>query len=376
MWNTKLLTVANTFRSISSAIICCSSILAAHSYESFVQRPYIFLTARVHSGESNSSWVVQGLIDRLLSNDPDMVRLRGMFVFKIVPMLNPDGVICGNHRCSMAGKDLNRRWINPSPHLHPTIYHSKKLLQLLHACGRQPYVFIDFHGHSRMKDIFLYGCSPLESWRSPDTQNPAYLGCSGPLENRAYRHLAEVLEQVSPTFSKKACMYVVNKTKEPTARVVIWREFSVLRSYTIEASYCGVTQHVSLPTAVRREHDGKTELYDNGHQLNPAHLNAFGAHLLVAFLALPAYDAQHSPPEQNTATPLSPFVCESDMVPSLAASVRNPDEKEVELVVGSMTTNSSSDSCGDSVCTLSSVSFASSLSSSSSINSSDNTADS
>ncbi|KAF5394856.1 hypothetical protein PHET_09884, partial [Paragonimus heterotremus] len=179
----------------------------SHSYESFVQRPYIFLTARVHSGESNSSWVIQGVIDRLLSNDPDMVRLRGMFVFKIVPMLNPDGVICGNHRCSMAGKDLNRRWINPSPDLHPTIYHSKKLLQLLYACGRQPYVFIDFHGHSRMKNIFLYGCSPLESWRSPDTYNPAYLGCPGPLENRAYRHLAEVLEQVAPTFSKKSCMY-------------------------------------------------------------------------------------------------------------------------------------------------------------------------
>ncbi|KAF6780262.1 hypothetical protein AHF37_00266 [Paragonimus kellicotti] len=348
----------------------------SHSYESFVQRPYIFLTARVHSGESNSSWVLQGLIDRLLSNDPDMVRLRGMFVFKIVPMLNPDGVICGNHRCSMAGKDLNRRWINPSPDIHPTIYHSKKLLQLLHACGRQPYVFIDFHGHSRMKNIFLYGCSPLESWKSPDVHNPAYLGCPGPLENRAYRHLAEVLEQVAPTFSKKACMYVVNKAKETTARVAIWREFGVLRSYTIEASYCGVTQHVSLPMAVERQHDGNTELYDNGHQLNPAHLNAFGAHLLVAFLALPAYDAQHPSPEQSTAAQPSLFVCESDVIPSLAASVNNPDIGEVEQVVGPTTTNSHSDSSGDSVSTLSSDPSAFSLSSSSSVSSSDNTADS
>lgn len=60
------------------------------------QRAYVFLTARVHSGESNSSWVLRGLVDRLLrADDPVMVRLRQRFVFKIVPMLNPDGVVCG-----------------------------------------------------------------------------------------------------------------------------------------------------------------------------------------------------------------------------------------------------------------------------------------
>jgi hypothetical protein len=29
-------------------------------------------------------------------------------------MLNPDGVIHGNYRCSLAGVDLNRQWVNPS----------------------------------------------------------------------------------------------------------------------------------------------------------------------------------------------------------------------------------------------------------------------
>ena len=28
-------------------------------------------------------------------------------------MLNPDGVICGNYRCSLNGVDLNRQWIDP-----------------------------------------------------------------------------------------------------------------------------------------------------------------------------------------------------------------------------------------------------------------------
>ena len=36
--------------------------------------------------------------------------LRENFIFKIIPMLNPDGVINGNYRCSLAGCDLNRRW--------------------------------------------------------------------------------------------------------------------------------------------------------------------------------------------------------------------------------------------------------------------------
>lgn len=48
--------------------------------------------------------------------------LRENFVFKIIPMLNPDGVINGNYRSSLAGCDLNRRWKNPSDVLHPTIF--------------------------------------------------------------------------------------------------------------------------------------------------------------------------------------------------------------------------------------------------------------
>ena len=51
--------------------------------------------------------------------------MREQFVFKIVPMLNPDGVIRGNYRCNTLGVDLNRRWLNPSKLLHPTVYFTK-----------------------------------------------------------------------------------------------------------------------------------------------------------------------------------------------------------------------------------------------------------
>ena len=39
--------------------------------------------------------------------------LRGNVVFKIIPILNPDGVLKGYYRCSLAGCDLNRKWKDP-----------------------------------------------------------------------------------------------------------------------------------------------------------------------------------------------------------------------------------------------------------------------
>ena len=36
--------------------------------------------------------------------------MREKFEFWIVPMLNPDGVIVGNYRTNLQGKDLNRHY--------------------------------------------------------------------------------------------------------------------------------------------------------------------------------------------------------------------------------------------------------------------------
>ncbi len=58
-------------------------------------RNYILISARVHPGESNSSFIMKGVIDFLLSDEPEAKDLLENFIFKIVPMLNPDGVIVG-----------------------------------------------------------------------------------------------------------------------------------------------------------------------------------------------------------------------------------------------------------------------------------------
>lgn len=55
----------------------------------------IFLTSRVHPGESNASWVMHGTMEALLSDDRYASSLRDDYVFKIIPMLNIEGVVNG-----------------------------------------------------------------------------------------------------------------------------------------------------------------------------------------------------------------------------------------------------------------------------------------
>ena len=67
--------------------------------EKFQSKKGIFLSARVHPGETNSSWMMRGILEFLTSNCAEARALRDNFIFKIVPILNPDGVINGNYRC-------------------------------------------------------------------------------------------------------------------------------------------------------------------------------------------------------------------------------------------------------------------------------------
>ncbi|NXO47998.1 CBPC4 carboxypeptidase, partial [Aramus guarauna] len=203
--------------------------------EQFRNRPYVFLMARVHPGESNASWVMKGTLEFLVSSDPIADLLRKCFIFKIVPMLNPDGVINGNHRCSLSGDDLNRQWLTPNSQLHPTIYHAKGLLYYLRSIGRAPLVFCDYHGHSQKKNVFLYGCSIKETlWQAGCTVDTTVI-----TEDVGYRALPKILDKVAPAFVMNSCSFLVEKSRESTARVVVWKEMGVLRSYTMESTYCG-----------------------------------------------------------------------------------------------------------------------------------------
>ncbi|KAB5567755.1 hypothetical protein PHYPO_G00236500 [Pangasianodon hypophthalmus] len=231
----------------------------------FKNRPLMFLSARVHPGETNASWVMKGTLEFLMSSSPLAQSLRESYIFKIIPMLNPDGVINGNHRCSLSGEDLNRQWQNPSAELHPTIYHTKSLLQYLSAIGRAPLVFCDYHGHSRKKNVFMYGCSVKETvWQTNVSASSCDLQ-----EDLGYRTLPKLLSQLAPAFSLSSCSFVVERSKESTARVVVWKEIGVQRSYTMESTLCGCDQ-------------GKYK----GLQIGTRELEEMGAQFCVALLRL------------------------------------------------------------------------------------------
>lgn len=89
----------------------------------------IFILARSHSGASPASFVTQGLLEFLIGNHPTAKTLRERFVFKILPMMNPDGVFLGNNRCNLVGQDLNRTWNIAGEYLQPTLFATKKLLK-------------------------------------------------------------------------------------------------------------------------------------------------------------------------------------------------------------------------------------------------------
>ena len=106
----------------------------------------VIMIARQHPGETVGSHVIKGCIDFLLGNSEEAQKLREIYNFQIIPMMNPDGVLVGNSRTGFAGCDLNRRWSKPNEIIHPEIFYTKSLI-LKTALYQNISFIIDFHGH-------------------------------------------------------------------------------------------------------------------------------------------------------------------------------------------------------------------------------------
>lgn len=75
-----------------------------------MQKARVWIQARTHPGETPSNFMLEGLIDFLLSEDPMAIALREKLIFHIVPMHNPDGVVAGNYRSDPDSVNLEESW--------------------------------------------------------------------------------------------------------------------------------------------------------------------------------------------------------------------------------------------------------------------------
>ena len=83
--------------------------------------------------------------------------------------------------------------------------------------------FIDIHGHSRKKSVFMYGPHfPLHSER--------YLKS---------KVLPKILDEKTQMFRFWSCKFRIEKSKLKTARVVLFKEYGIMNCFTLEASFHG-----------------------------------------------------------------------------------------------------------------------------------------
>eukprot|EP00756_Hemistasia_phaeocysticola_P013248 Hpha_TRINITY_DN15262_c1_g12::TRINITY_DN15262_c1_g12_i1::g.64303::m.64303 len=212
----------------------------------FPGKKIVMLTARVHPGESAASYCIDGVIQLLLArDDPRGAALRENFVFKIIPMLNPDGVVRGHYRTDTLGVNLNRVYETPCDTLHPTICAARRLFLSLHHTERLT-AYIDFHAHATKRGCFIYG-NALEFERQ--------------VENLIYPKLISLN---TPHFDFSSCNFTErnmrsrNKrdglSKEGTGRVAMFNESGLTHCYTLECNYnTGLTSNAIQALQVPRE---------------------------------------------------------------------------------------------------------------------------
>ena len=199
----------------------------------FPSKETVFLSCRVHPGEVPAQHTFKGMFDFLLDpKDLRAIALRKKFVFKLVPLLNPDGVYRGHFRMDQFGNNLNRYYTAPNPNAHPTIYAAKLLLEL-YATKYNLGLYIDCHAHASKRGCFIYG-NVLDDL---DDQVQNQLFC-------------QLIAMNTPHFDYEGCLFsrehmaridpgdaTKGLTAEGSGRVATYLNHGLVHSYTIESNY-------------------------------------------------------------------------------------------------------------------------------------------
>ena len=193
-----------------------------HDKDNTKNKKGIVLFARQHPGETVSSWVLKGAYEFLMGFNEEANYLRDNFIIKIIPMVNVDGVICGNSRTSLAGCDLNRRWLHPDEFLHPEVYNLKELIMNFNNSIKIEYI-IDFHGHF-------------------DTFNSFFYGNKSKTDNKFCKYFPFICGKLSNIISSDKNSFKMPRFKRGTGRINLYRELNIENIFTLETSYFGCNQ--------------------------------------------------------------------------------------------------------------------------------------
>ena len=182
----------------------------------------IVLFSRQHPGETVGSWALKGAIEFLMGNSNEAKYLRDNFIIKIIPMVNVDGVICGNSRTSLAGCDLNRRWINPNEYIYPEIYYLKELIYNFVNKIKVEYI-IDFHGHFGIFNSFFYA--------NNNKNDISYC-----------KYFPFICGKISKIIQFNKSKFKMPKYKRGTGRINLYKELNIENIFTLETSYFGCNE--------------------------------------------------------------------------------------------------------------------------------------
>ena len=186
----------------------------------FPNRPVVLVSARVHPGETPASHVLDGLLAFLVrTDDPRAAALRERFVFKLIPMLNPDGVYRGHYRTDTRGVNLNRVYLEASAAEHPSIHACCAVVQQLHKRGAL-HLFVDCHAHAGKRGCFLYG----------------NLGNSFDELTRAGL-FAKLVSLNTLWLDFAACQWFESERMEGSARAAVYKHTGLPTVYTLECNY-------------------------------------------------------------------------------------------------------------------------------------------
>ncbi len=246
--------------------------------EVFPGKPVVFVSARVHPGETPSQFCLEGLLE-LVSDlqDPRGERLRELFVFKVVPVLNPDGVALGHYRCDSLGANLNRSYHCASAAAQPAIAAVCQVLRLLSqpwalnssssvglaglppgspaaqaalASQRRPlFLYLDMHAHANKRGCFLFGNKLADGARQVANVSYSRLVAL----NTPFLDLAECDFSHK---SKRATACNQETSKEGSGRVSVHAATGITHCYTLECNYNSgkalnvVPPHVALPAGL------------------------------------------------------------------------------------------------------------------------------